>query len=196
MMSLYQKISHPVLPLFPLAAMVALLFIASSASADDATHGGAEERKNIQLALNAYHGVDAKTLNAAAKDPQVHLLALISSPDTKPLTKLQALAALAHFPNAATLRVYRSHLKGANLNGEGSRELHRAIQGMAFAFGEEATKVLEPLLAHSDLQVRLTVVDAMSRLGEASKSRLREHLKTERNPLVIESIVKKAASLR
>ena len=178
------------------ATITATLFISVGASADDTRVNISEERQRVQQVLNAYHGVQLKDLVAAANDPQAHLLEMLDETATRPLTRLQALAALAHFPNKATRSVYLDIIKKADHKDRGSRELHRAIQGLAFGFGEAAAEQIEPLLKHKDVQVRLTAVDAMSKLGAGAKVTLRDHLKTEKHPLVLESIIEKAPAVR
>ncbi|MEO1267376.1 MAG: hypothetical protein AAFX99_04710 [Myxococcota bacterium] len=188
-------------PTAVLAALITLLLAAlilplSTATADDFDPA---ERGRIEMLLLPYdHSPDAKAFKAVATDPQAHLLDIVRSPDTRELLRLQAIVALSHFPNAKTLKAYTDIIAAAGLTDPGSRALHRTLQSLAFGFGTRALPHLEPLLAHSDPQVRLTVVHAMAHTGDKGKAKLRDHLNKdkENDPLVQETLEKLAATLR
>lgn len=171
-----------------------LLLCATPALADDFDPA---ERGRVEMLLHPYdHSPDAKAFRAVAADPQAHLLEIASAAGTRQLTRLQALTALSYFPDKRTLALYTRLIDEAGLTREGTRALHRVIQGMAFGFGESALPHLTPLLKHADPQVRLTVAHALAHIGEPGKEVLRAHVSGEKDLLVQEAIGKLAAQIK
>ena len=110
--------------------------------------------------------------------------------------RLPALDALSLFPDAEVRALYRE-LLADDWGKRAPRAAHRAINGLMHGFGESAVEDVSALLSHEDVQIRLTVVYALAKSGgESGRDVLLDHLASETDKVVRETIVKKTAQLR
>ena len=150
----------------------------------------AEQVQRVQLLLNAYdRAPDAAQFKRAATDPRSILLDIESNPSSPEYLRLRALDALSLFPDEQVRARFRTILKDATGQNPAPRAVHNSINGLMLGWGAESNEELLALLAHPDIQVRLTVAVAVGRSGGISgRNALRSHLGREKDPLVREFI--------
>ena len=117
-----------------------------------------EDRETLTLLLSGYHGLpEAAVFEARFDDPRALLLALLQDPSVGPIHYDRALAALAYWPNPEVRAVYDRHLVDATR----PMMVHHIIVNYVRGFGDEALDAVLPYLSSEDVQVRLTVVEAL-----------------------------------
>lgn len=179
-------------PLLLLALCVAPATLQTSAAhADDNT------RATVTMLLMAYDTFpSADDFKRVTDDPRAELLAIYNDPDTKRIVKLQAIDALALFPNKDVRALYQRIL-AMPFDGDAPNEVHRAINGLMQAFGKDAISDVAPMLDHSDVQLRLTAVHALGLRGEQEGVALmRIRMDKETHPVVREEIARRIATIR
>lgn len=173
------------------AALVALSCSGAAWSQDRGA-----ERQAVRLLLGAYDAPpDAAAYKAAAQEPEAVLLEIAGDAEEPGRVRRAALGALSRFPSAEVRALYGGILKETAAAPVGSREGHVVIMNVLAAFGEEALPEVLPLLAHPDVQVRLSVVAAVGRRGGAAGLQaLREH--ADADPAVRAAIRDVAAQVK
>jgi len=155
------------------------------------------EQDAVKMMLLPYDSFPtAADFKKVAKDPRAQILAIYHAPESNELIRLQALDALSLFPNAEVRALYREILS-KDWQKVAPRATHRAINGLMHGFGASAVEEVAPLLAHSDVQIRLTVVHALAKSGgESGRQVLLDHFDGEKNAVVREAITRQTARLR
>lgn len=175
-----------------LVAAFCLLALPSMVFSQDKT-----ERDTVQMLLLAYDKFPtAADFKKVAKNPRAELLAIYRSPQSSEIIRLQALDALSLFPDAEVRSLFLEILS-QDWDKEAPRTAHRAINGLMHAFGEAAASDVSPLLAHKDVQIRLTVVHALATSGgESGRQLLLDHLDGETDKVVRDTISKMTTRIR
>jgi HEAT repeat protein len=170
-----------------------LLLGTQLASAQDA-----QPRAQLETLLLGYDVVSTPDqLRAAAKDPQAALLQIEADPKASPILRLQAIDAMGRVPDARTQQRLQTLVAEAWSHDQAPRRTHRAINALMQAHAATAQPSVLKLLAHPDVQVRLTVAHAIAHFGDdAAKQALRDHAQREEDPIVLETIAELVPALR
>lgn len=186
----------------PLRALFATLLlitlcVASVTLQPDTAHADDKTRATVTMLLMAYDTFpSADDFKRVTDDPRAELLAIYHDPDTKRIVKLQAIDALALFPDKEVRALYQRIL-AMPFDGDAPNEVHRAINGLMQAFGKDAISDVAPMLDHSDVQVRLTAIHALGLHGEQEGVALmRIRMDKETHPVVREELAKRIATIR
>ena len=172
----------PPIALAPLAAPRALASFA------------AEQRDKAMLLLSGYHGIGTKgEFEATLIEPQALLASIARDAAVDPVHRDRALAALVYWPDEQTLSLY-GKLLGADDTSEMNR--HRIIGYLAVGYAERSIPWVEHYLTVSDLQFRLTAIEALRTIGsDHARDLLTQAEVVELSPLVIERIKVARASI-
>ncbi|AWV90519.1 HEAT repeat domain-containing protein [Bradymonas sediminis] len=131
-----------------------------------------------RVLLSGYHNIPPKAaFDSNLKQPQQVLMDVAQGENTLPLQRQRAVEALAYYADAKVEGLYRSLLEDKK-----SPEMlrHRVMGLLAVNFPKTALPTLEPYLAHSDLQFRLSAIDAIRRIpGDAALQTLQRASKSE-----------------
>ncbi len=157
------------------------------------------DRAQMELVLMGYDRIASlEQLTSAAKDPQATLLAIEADPKSSEIMRLQATDAMGRLPDARTVARLKTLVSETSTHTTAPRQSHRAINALMQAQGAKAQPVILALLAHPDIQIRLTVAHAVVRFGDkAGKNSLRAHIThQEKDPMVHDEIAKLVAEIR
>lgn len=146
----------------------------------------AAEREAVSFLLRAIHELPAADAFVEAAERPVEVLWAIALDDAEPaFVRDRAVLALGYWPDE---RLW-AFLYARATSGVDEMSTHNAIAELARVWPERSLSVVTPLLASSELQVRLSAVDALGRhpAPEAAQS-LREALSVEANPVVRDAI--------
>lgn len=156
---------------------------------------GAEQREKAMLLLSGYHGIASKeAFESGLAEPEAVLTAIARDGAVDPIHRDRALAALALWPSEQTLSLYAS-LLAASDTSEMNR--HRIIGYLATAYADRSIPWVEHFLTVSDLQFRLTAVEALRAIGtDHARDLLIQAEAVELSPVVLERIkLARASSL-
>jgi len=172
----------PPIALAPLAAPRALASFA------------AEQRDKAMLLLSGYHGIGTKAeFEATLFEPQALLASIARDAAVDPVHRDRALAALVYWPDEQTLSLF-GKLLAADDTSEMNR--HRIIGYLAVGYAERSIPWVEHYLTVSDLQFRLTAIEALRTIGsDHARDLLSQAEVVELSPLVIERIKVARASI-
>jgi hypothetical protein len=146
--------------------------------AQDATDAGDEAergvRERVVFALSGYHArIDRAHLDEIASSERVEALLreLVGEAQLRPSLRLRAVEALGHFgddDSAALLEaIIEEPSEALELPGARHADLfqHQAMLSFARIRPEQAAASLAPFLAHDDLQLQMTAIEALGRFG-------------------------------
>lgn len=156
---------------------------------------GTEQREKAMLLLSGYHGIGSKAdFEAALAEPAAILTAIARDAEVDPIHRDRALAALALWPSEQTLSLFASLLASADTS---EMNRHRIIGYLAVGFSDRSIPWVEHYLTVSDLQFRLTAVEALRTIGtEHARDLLIQAEAVEVSPVVLDRIkLARAASL-
>ncbi len=152
--------------------LVFLTFLANAAHADEALRV-----RVIDLLSGIETSPSAAAWAALGPAAAAELLVVATDPAALPTQRGNALLALGNFPSPAALA-----LLTANLSGPASDSLLRrkAALGLARGWGAAAVPTLSAALGDADVQVRMSVVRALSGIDDATaRAALQGRLATE-----------------
>lgn len=155
---------------------------------------GAEQRDKAMLLLSGYHGIGSKAdFEAALAEPEALLASVARDGAVDPVHRDRALAALVYWPGEQTLALY-GKLLAADDTSEMNR--HRIIGYLAVGYADRSIPWVEHYLTVSDLQFRLTAIEALRTIGsDHARDLLTQAEVVELSPLVIERIKVARASI-
>lgn len=156
---------------------------------------GAEQRERAILLLSGYHGIASKeAFEAGLAEPEAVLTAIARDRAVDPIRRDRALAALALWPSEQTLSLYASMLASDDTS---EMNRHRIIGYLASAYADRSLPWMEHFLTVSDLQFRLTAVEALRAIGtDHARDLLVQAEAVELSPVVLERIkLARASSL-
>jgi hypothetical protein len=155
---------------------------------------GAEQRDKAMLLLSGYHGIGSKAdFEAALAEPEALLASIARDEAVGPIHRDRALAALVYWPGEQTLSLY-GKLLAADDTSEMNR--HRIIGYLAVGYADRSIPWVEHYLTVSDLQFRLTAIEALRTIGsDHARDLLTQAEVVELSPLVIERIKVARASI-
>jgi hypothetical protein len=170
----------------PSLAVIFVLSLPVSVFAQDTK----TDRDRVQLLLMAYdHFPNAAQFEAASPNPRKILLEIAGDGTESEIVRLQALDGLSLFPDASVRTHFRHILGEARGTTPAPRATHNAINGLVHGWGLAAAPDVLAMLTHPDPQVRMTVVHALRKVGDAhTRAALRDHLSREKDPIVQELI--------
>ena len=139
-----------------------------------------EQVERAKLLLSGYHGLPSKeTFEQALDHPKAIVYSLAADKDGFSLHRKRALSALGYWADAGVLRLYVQLLQD-DQTADAIR--HRLVMLVAEHFPKEALGHLKPYLSHSDLQYRLTAIEAIRRIPtDEAVAALEAALATEKN---------------
>jgi hypothetical protein len=147
---------------YPLSLAAALALLPATAAA------APPARERIESMLSHIERVPGREqLLAASPDAEKLLRDLVQRPSTRVLARTRAIALLRFFPSPATAAVLRELCKPAAASkavGVAFLDFRAALGSYAVVAGPAAIEVIQPLLAHSSMDVRLAAVRALSEL--------------------------------
>ncbi len=155
---------------------------------------GADQRDKAMLLLSGYHGIGSKAdFEAALAEPEALLASIARAASVGPIHRDRALAALVYWPGEQTLSLYGGLLAAADTS---EMNRHRIIGYLAVGYGDRSIPWVEHYLTVSDLQFRLTAIEALRNIGsEHARNLLMQAEVVELSPLVIERIKVARASI-
>lgn len=156
---------------------------------------GEDQRAKAMLLLSGYHGIGTKAeFDAALAEPKAIIGAIARDPASDPIHRDRALAALAYWPDEQTLSLYAS-LLAAQETSEMNR--HRLIGYLAKGYGERSLPWVEHYLTLSDLQFRLTAIEALSGIQtDHARELLLQAEAVEISPVALDRIKAAKTTLR
>lgn len=148
-----------------------------------------DSHQRAGLLLSGYHGIPPKSVfDDNLAQPQKVLLSFARNEKILPLQRQRALEALGYFADAQVEALYRDLLQDKQ-TAEMTR--HRVMGLLATNFPQTALPALEPFLEHSDLQYRLSAIDAVRRIpGDAAHLALQKAAKFETNKVAQKRLTK------
>jgi len=126
-------------------------------------------------------------LVAISADAPALLMEIFNDPNALPSVRMRALDALGYFntPETESFLVYLLENHG-QLE---TRHLHHAITAYGKVAGERSIPAVRGFLEHADVQVRMTVIDALrSFAGQPGRELLQQRLAVEPNRVVKERL--------
>lgn len=156
---------------------------------------GADQRDRALLLLSGYHGIATKAeFEGALAAPEAILGAIARDAEVDPIHRDRALAALALWPSEQTLSLYASLLASAETS---EMNRHRILGYLATGYADRSIPWVEHYLTVSDLQFRLTAVEALRTIGsDHARDLLIQAEVVEVSPVVLDRIkLARAASL-
>jgi hypothetical protein len=151
------------------------------------------EAQRVEVLLSAYHELPSKAEFEKASDVRT-ILSTMARDRQAPRLQKRAIEALAYWPDAATLQVFEAVLADPQTR-TGTR--HFTLMTTGKAFGADGLDVLEPYLAASDLQLRLTAVDAVAATrSDRGFAMLEARARVETSDLVLDRIEKMGSRVR
>ena len=152
-----------------------------------APHADDPQWEKAIFLLSGYHGLPEKAVfEEQLSTPAETLGRIAHSDDISPIFRDRAIAALAYWPNDE-LRGFYLELLNAETTSEMNK--HRLLGLLASAFGDDAIPSIRPFLLSSDIQFRITAVDALAHIGsEVALREIRSIERVEVNPSVTRRI--------
>ncbi|MDX9719475.1 MAG: HEAT repeat domain-containing protein [Myxococcota bacterium] len=182
-----------------LSFLALFLLLGVSSMAQDPPHSHEHDEANgaqanemdpkakIKLLLSAHCSFPTRDeLLAVTDDVASILIELYEDPASIPSLRTRAIDALGWFQEDATANFFEQVLTRPETP---ERELHHAISAYNKAFGDLAVPTTVVFLNHSDVQLRLTAVDALGKNGgKAAQAVLLERQAREVDPVVSEKL--------
>lgn len=125
------------------------------------------------------------------------LVAFARDPNRRPTLRLRAVDALGHYdhPDATA---YLEELVETPTDGLARKELrvrnlmrHHAVTSLARSLDERAVPKISPLLEQQDVQLKLTVINALAKHGGASGKVLLTEMKSRENEEIVQRELRK-----
>jgi HEAT repeat protein len=139
--------------------------------------------KDARLLLSGYHGLPSKQL-LESKLPNTRGVLMAYAQDDRafPLYRKRALRALGYYADAEIRSLYEALLADDDTD---EMVRHTLIGLLAEHFGAASVSTIAPYLSADDVQMRLTVVEALRKVdADAAQEALREAKKGETNEIV------------
>jgi HEAT repeat protein len=156
----------------------------------------AAQVRKVELLLSGYHELPTlDQLKAASPRAEDIVAALVRDQDTSPFIRPRAISALTtYWPNTRTVQLVRALIADPKTRDVTRHQLLIASSDL----GQQVIPDLIPFLNHTDLQLRLTAVEALARLNQhdAAVNALHKALDTEKSPLVRDRITRAAKTVR
>lgn len=160
-----------------------------AASLIDHARIDAAEKNKIVFILSGYEYFPTREdLDRLSADAPNLLMAIAEDTTVKPSTRIQAIRALALFPESDTAALYLQKV----LQEGGQREdkyLRAAMTSTLRGFADRGLDWVEPYMAHPDVHMRLSAFNTIGKLGgERGKQLLRARQLIEQDAFARESL--------
>ncbi len=176
--------------------VLSLTLFCSSAFAQQVTGPVAypqDDVRTITFLLSGYHELAPRASFEAVPNGAAIVDALARRPHS--FVSDRALIALGQYWPSADAYLLYAKVVASDATPVGTR--HRAVLMFAQAFGDRAIPALRPLLASDDLQLQITTVQALGRIGtDESRDIVIALASTTTNPLLLEQIDRSSRVLR
>lgn len=175
----------------------ALLSVASvPASAQDQgprVDAPAESVREVTLLLSGYHDLAPRASFESVAGAPAIVRALAEGPHS--LVRDRALAALGRYWPSGDVYLLYANIIADPATPLGTR--HRVVLMYAEAFGDRAIPAIRPLLGAADLQLRVTAVQALGRIGsDEALALIDEAARTATHPVLLDAIERSSRVLR
>ena len=149
--------------------------------------------ENVTLLLSGVHELAPASSFDAIPNAYRIVHSLASGPDG--VVRDRALAALGRYWPSGDVFLLYAGVIASPATKEGTR--HRVILMLAESFGERAIVALEPLLSSSDLQLRITTVQALGAIGtDEAIATINEQVSSDEPAALVEAADKATRVLR
>ncbi len=174
---------------------LAMLFTAPAMAqqVDDLERFAEPQVEQVRLLLSGYHELPERALFDQVADAPEIVEALAHGPHSP--VRDRALAALGRYWPSGDVYLLYARVLADDATPTGTR--HRVMVYFADAFGERAIPAIRPYLSSDDVQLRISAVGALGRIGsDEALGILDGFADRETNPVVLDAVEDASRVLR